>query len=192
MSHVDAILIPGGGVGPGYSLPPWSEARFDQALAGATGAETFVRLSAATPHLPPPIDSKGFPVRECEAGARYLLARGVPPERVRMEAISLDTVGNAWFAKLLHVDPAGWRRLLVVTSEFHMPRTRTIFETVFGFESSKYQPAFASAENRGPMQAVRKSGRRDRRATPGPGSGYRALIWSLTEARTASTQRAVA
>ncbi len=145
-----------------YSLPPWSEARFDRALARATGAETFV----------------------CSAPLPRICRLRLIPKGFRS--------GNARFAKLLHVDPAGWRKLLVVTSEFHVPRTRIILDTVFGFESGKYQPAFASAENRGPMQAVRKSRRRDRRATPGPGSGYRAIIWSLTEARTASTQRAVA
>jgi uncharacterized SAM-binding protein YcdF (DUF218 family) len=33
---------------------------------------------------------------------------------------------------LLHVDPARLDALLVVTSEFHMPRSRAIFEWVFG------------------------------------------------------------
>ena len=44
---------------------------------------------------------------------------------------SLDTIGNAYFARVIHTDPAGLRRLLVINSEFHMPRTRMIFDWVF-------------------------------------------------------------
>src|SRR5436309_11511249 len=58
------------------------------------------------------------------AGARYLLERGAEPGRILMEAVSLDTIGNAYFSRLLHVIPREFRRVLVVTSDFHMPRTQ--------------------------------------------------------------------
>ena len=41
-------------------------------------------------------------------------------------------VGNAYFALTIHAIPAGWRRLAVVTSDFHMPRTRDLFEAAAG------------------------------------------------------------
>lgn len=148
MANYDAIFVPGGGIRDGGTLPPWSAARFDHVLALETEAPV-VCLSVATPHVPPPLTSTGFPIRECAAGAYYLMERGIAPERIRLEALSLDTIGNAYFAKLLHVDPAGWQRLLIVTSEFHMARTRAIFEWVFGFDPGRYELNFAATPNLG-------------------------------------------
>ena len=44
---------------------------------------------------------------------------------------SFDTVGNAYFALTIHAIPAGWRKVAVVTSAFHMPRTRALFEDLW-------------------------------------------------------------
>ncbi len=75
------------------------------------------------------------------AVARALLARGVPAERIWAETASLDTIGNAYFARTIHTDPAGLRLLLVVNSEFHMPRTRMVFDWVFGLPRA--EPPYA-------------------------------------------------
>jgi hypothetical protein len=147
MPNYDGILILGGGVREGGELTPWAEARFDLALELEDG-EPLVCLSAGTTHRPPPLED-GFPITESLAGARYLMRRGVAPERIRMESVSYDTIGNAYFSKLLHVDPPAWRHLLVITSEFHMTRTREIFEWVYGFGEAKYLLDFAAAPNRG-------------------------------------------
>jgi uncharacterized SAM-binding protein YcdF (DUF218 family) len=47
------------------------------------------------------------------------------------EVSSFDTVGNAYFSLMIHVVPAGWRRLAVVTSDFHMPRSRALFADIY-------------------------------------------------------------
>jgi hypothetical protein len=127
----DAILVPGGGVRAGGRLPPWVERRLDRAVALHAGAH-ILTLSAGTVHRPPPLDARGFPVLESVAAARYLVARGVPPALVLAETCSLDTVGNAYFSRAIHVDPAGFRDLLVVTSAFHLPRAEAVFRWVYG------------------------------------------------------------
>ena len=148
MHSSDAVLVLGGGVRPGGELPPWVVARFDRALA-LRGDSPIVCLSAGTVHRPPPLNGEGFPWLESVAGAAHLLARGVPANCIQVEAISYDTIGNAYFAKLLHVDPAGWRRLLVVTSEFHMPRSKAIFEWVFGLTPGRYELQFEASPDEG-------------------------------------------
>jgi len=57
---------------------------------------------------------------------------GLPPHRVFSDASARDTVGDALFVKRNLVEPAGLRRLTVVTSSYHVPRAKRIFRFVFG------------------------------------------------------------
>jgi uncharacterized SAM-binding protein YcdF (DUF218 family) len=54
----------------------------------------MVTLSAGTPHVPPPHDSKGFPLYESTVGAKYLIKAGIPTQNIFEEKLSLDTLGN--------------------------------------------------------------------------------------------------
>lgn len=130
------------------TIHPWVERRFDRALELSEDAP-IVCLSAGTVHRPPPLNLEGFPVLESVAGAEYLLSKGVPASRIQVEALSHDTIGNAYFTKLVHVDPPGWKRIVAITSEFHMTRSRAIFEWVFGLEAGKYELSFEATENVG-------------------------------------------
>lgn len=126
-----AVIVPGGGLWEGGRLPPWVENRLDKALELAQGA-SIITLSAGTPHKPPPLDEADNPILESVAEAAYLRDRGYPPELLLIENASYDTIGNAYFARVMHVDPAGMRRLCIVTSQFHMPRAEAVFRWIFG------------------------------------------------------------
>jgi hypothetical protein len=146
----DAVLIPGGGLRQNGTLPYWVQRRFDRALE-AGGAGFYIPLSAGTTFRPPPADAQGFPVTEAAAGARYLISQGIPAERILIEACSWDTIGNAFFARLLHVDPRRLHRLLVTTSAFHRARTEAVFRWVYGLDepAEKYDLSFVSAPDDG-------------------------------------------
>ncbi len=119
----DLIIVPGGGVRADGSLPLWSQSRFDRALQIRRN-EPILCLSAGTVH-------KRGPLLESVAGARYLLGKGLHPESILLENASWDTIGNAFFARVIHTDLRRWRKLLVVNSAFHMQRTEAIFRWVF-------------------------------------------------------------
>lgn len=130
----DATLILGGGVRENFQLPIWTQRRLERAIA-IGNCKYFITLSAGTTHRPPPLDKKGFPIFESVAAAKYLIQNDIEPHKILCETSSYDTIGNAYFAKVIHVDPLGLSKLLIITSEFHMARTKAIFEWIF---SSKF------------------------------------------------------
>ena len=145
----DAILIAGGGITEDGKPNEWGKRRLDKALEVWKG-EFLITLSGGTVHKPPVLTNKKFVIHEAAADANYLLEKGADPKKVFVETASRDTIGNAYFARVIHTDPRGWRKLLVITSEFHMPRTKEIFEWIFGFDATPaYELDFLSASDEG-------------------------------------------
>ncbi|MEB3211184.1 MAG: YdcF family protein [Leptolyngbyaceae bacterium] len=135
MATLDAVLIPGGGLLPSGTPVPWVKARLDRAIALHPQPTYFIPLSAGTPHKPPPLDHHQFPILESVAAAEYLVSQGIAAPRVLPETVSLDTIGNAYFARLQHTDPLKLRRLHIITSAFHLPRVEAVFNWVFDLSS---------------------------------------------------------
>jgi uncharacterized SAM-binding protein YcdF (DUF218 family) len=147
MSAFDAVLVPGGGLLENGELPPWVINRLDRATERADGAHV-ITLSAATTHKPLLLDTGGRPVYESTEAARYLMRHGYPANRILIETSSWDTIGNAYFARVIHTDPAGFRTLLIVNSDFHMARTEVIFRWIFGVDPQR--PAYSLSFERVP------------------------------------------
>lgn len=148
--YYDAILIPGGGLTKEGRLPEWSKQRLDKALE-IYGGEYIITLSAGTVHKPPVLDKKEFPLFESSVAASYLVKKGINPTKVLREWASYDTVGNAFFTRVIHTDPRGWRKLLVISSEFHLARTQDIFDWIFTLDKPKppYELKFISVTDEG-------------------------------------------
>lgn len=128
----DAVVVPGGGVAESGHPRPWVASRLVTALELDT--DYYIVLSRGTTHRPPPLHEDGFPVDESAASAHFLIQRGVLPHRILLDTWSLDTIGNAYFARAMVVAPLQLKKLCVVTSLFHMDRTRAIFEWVFALD----------------------------------------------------------
>lgn len=145
----DAALILGGGVREGGTLPAWVANRFDRALSIDT--RLFICLSGGTAHRPLLTGGDGTPLFESVAGTRYLIERGVDPQRILFETASFDTIGNAYFSRVIHAEPLGLKRLAVLTSEFHMARTEAIFRWVYGLDAGqgKYDLSFIATPDVG-------------------------------------------
>ncbi|DBB06064.1 TPA: hypothetical protein ACH3X3_009634 [Trebouxia sp. C0006] len=118
----DAVVVLGGGLNPQGGIPRWGQRRLDTAL------QIYRQPGGGTPHKPAVLSDSGHVVHEGSAYAAYLLEQGVPAEHVLKEVSSYDTVGNAYFSLVIHALPADWRKLAVVTSDFHMPRSQAIFD----------------------------------------------------------------
>ncbi len=139
MPIYDSILIPGGGLINDGSLPPWTIARLEHVLTLEDECHWIILLSGGTVHKPPPLNPSGFPFFESHEMAKYLSSAGISSDRLLSEISSYDTIGNAYFARMLFTEPLTLKKLLIVTSEFHMPRTKAIFECVFNLPPLPYK-----------------------------------------------------
>ncbi|CAL5218988.1 g743 [Coccomyxa viridis] len=135
----DAVIALAGGLTPQGGLPEWVTRRLDAAaeiyhLQGR--ACPVLCLGGGTPHKPAVLGSTGHVLHESTVCAEYLLGKGVPAADILKEVSSYDTVGNGYFALTIHAIPAAWRRCSVITSSFHMPRSRAIFQDCFAVAGS--------------------------------------------------------
>lgn len=146
----DAIIVPGGGIQPDSEPRPWVKARLDAAAVLSSRTRYFIVLSRGTTHKPPPQDRRGFAVDESAASAAYLVKHyHITTDRILLDTWSLDTIGNAFYARQMLAAPLALHKLLVVTSAFHMPRTRAIFDWVFGMAGDGFEVDYCVSEDIG-------------------------------------------
>lgn len=133
----DAIIILCGGISYNNSYVPnaWSLPRCEEALKHST--KYYIISTKYTCYKPPYTNEKGFPITESEVYAQFLISKGVPPKKILLETMSVDTIGNIYFTRLLHTDVRQWFRLAIITSKFHMARVRTIGNIIWNLEPSQ-------------------------------------------------------
>ncbi|MDI3256422.1 MAG: YdcF family protein [Kyrpidia sp.] len=78
---------------------------------------------------------------EADVMAAYLVKRGVSPGVVILEDASSDTVENLLFSSRL-MKVRGWRRAVVVTSAYHLPRALWLARLA-GLDATGYAPPTA-------------------------------------------------
>ena len=170
-----AIIIPAGGQssnGP----PPHVLARLERAVAiyrMSAEPKPFVITTAwGTPHKPCPHDAAGFERHEASDNAKYLMSRGVDAESLLEESVSLETVGNAYFARVMHTDVRALSRLCIINNHFHMPRTQNVFRHVFsvpprdGAPRAAYELDFVEVEDRLPKDVLEARLKKEAVAAP--------------------------
>ena len=62
----------------------------------------------------------------------WFLSAGIPKKQIITEINSRDTVGDAIFSKINIVTKRNWKKILVVTSYYHVKRTKIIFDFIYG------------------------------------------------------------
>ena len=75
-------------------------------------------------------------IKIADAFKSYIVKLGVRSEHILTEVNSRDTVGDAVFTRLNLVEPLGFRNFCVVTSNYHVARTRKVFNFVYGSDFS--------------------------------------------------------
>lgn len=136
----DVILVMGGGRPKNPQTPPvWVQNRLDAAARiynhqyrEADRKPAILAVNGLSSHVVCPLNDKGLPVRHSGAAAQYLVRkRGIEAENIFMETTSYDTIGGAFFSRVQFTEIRGWRRLLVVTCDWHVSRVKAVFDWIF-------------------------------------------------------------
>lgn len=127
-AKVDGIVVLGGGfegainlARGGYELNAGGDRMVEAAVLARRFPEAKVVVSGGNGELF--LDGEG----DATTAPRLLGALGVAPERLILESKSRNTYENAVFTKAL-VTPKPGETWLLVTSAFHMPRAKALFD----------------------------------------------------------------
>jgi uncharacterized SAM-binding protein YcdF (DUF218 family) len=128
--RVDGIIVLGGGfesavnlVRGGYELNDSGDRFVEAAILARRYPTVRIVVSGGDPALT--IDEEP----DATTAPRLLTALGVAPERLVLEGKSRNTYENAVFTKAM-VSPRPAETWLLVTSAFHMPRAKALFDKV--------------------------------------------------------------
>lgn len=75
---------------------------------------------------------KSIDVSHASVMRNEAIRSNVNPERICTEEKSLDTIGQAIFTKTDVVVQKKWRRLIIVSHDYHIKRVKSIFDFVYG------------------------------------------------------------
>lgn len=127
----NAIIILSGGLKNDGKLPSFVKNRIDKALELKTEQDFIITATRTTVYKAPPKNKMGYPLDDAVVYAKELLRKGVKREHLRIENCSMETLGSAYFLRVLHVEPLKIKKITIITSEFHMPRTKCVFDWIF-------------------------------------------------------------
>ncbi len=122
----EIAVVLGGGLRADDSPTASTLARADAAAELARARDVALIVSGSHGDGPKP------KITEAEHMARRIAERGVPASRVFVEDESRDTLSNAAYVAERYLTNLEPRRLIIVTSPFHMARSLETFRLVLG------------------------------------------------------------
>lgn len=147
----DAIFVLAGGINESGFIYPWVKERLDCAIKiynnHPNSNTKIISLGGGTYHKTPIHNKSGFVIHESSACAKYLIDNGVPKNVIYREWGSYDTIGNGMFAFTNFILPFGYYKIAIITSEFHILRTKLIFDYLHSIISENREIDYYSTPN---------------------------------------------
>ena len=127
-SKKKAIVILGGGITEDTGPTTEAKRRID------AGLEIFFRKQAEIIIMSGKYSGKNIlqpPITEAKSMKRYAISKNIPSSRIIKEEKSKDTCGNAYYSEKI-LRSKGIREVIVITSSYHLARTKFIFNKFLG------------------------------------------------------------
>lgn len=129
MEHIKHIFILAGGLTDTGNNNQWVIERLDKAIElDICNNSLFYCIGGGTYHKPPLLDINKYTIHESTTSAKYLINNNIPANRIYTEWSSYDTIGNGFFSFLNFIIPLKLKSIYIITSVFHMERTKLIFD----------------------------------------------------------------
>lgn len=131
-NNIDTIFVLAGGFDKNNSIHEWVIRRLNLAydIYNFNKNIKIICLGGGTYHKPPVMNDQGYVIHESTACAEYLINLGVPSNNIYKEWGSYDTIANGFFAYTNYILPMNCKNILIITSDFHMPRSKFIFNWI--------------------------------------------------------------
>lgn len=125
----DAIFVLAGGIDNNGLVFPWVKRRLDVAREIYNNQPSkIICMGGGTYHKPPILNSRHYVIHESTSCSEYLIQSGIDSKNIYREWSSYDTIANGFFAFMNFIIPLDLKKIVVITSNFHMNRSKAIFD----------------------------------------------------------------
>ena len=151
----DAIFVMAGGLQDDGQVHDWVIDRLDLVyLIYQQTKAKIICTGGGTYHKPAITNKLGFIIHEATACAEYLVKRGITPKDIYKEWASYDTLASCFFSYLNFIEPLKLNNILVITSSFHMPRTKAIFNWILSITQNIIKIIYLETPNNMPISIL--------------------------------------
>ena len=151
MAEHKCIIVLGGGITPNGGVPEWVKRRLDIALSlykNFSHPKKIICSSGVSFHMKPKI-AKNKIIYDATACAKYLLNHKIKYSDIYQETTSSDTIGNAYYCFTNFLIPMEIKDVVIITSAFHMKRSKEIFLWMNKIFDSQIKMTFIKASDQG-------------------------------------------
>ncbi len=139
---VKILVVLGGGVDENEKITKHSRLRHDLAVK-YQGEYDYIVCSSYKTYKE---KAKNQVKSEALAGKEYLIEKGIKSDKILLEEISKDTFSNAYYTReLIEKLKFNIDKITIVTSKFHMSKTKLLFKVVF--PNKEFNIDFLESEN---------------------------------------------
>jgi vancomycin permeability regulator SanA len=122
------ICVLAGGLQENGEPHEFVKKRLDKAIELYNNKKSHILvLGGGTYHKAPFLNKDGFIIHESTSCALYLNKNGVNSNLILREWSSYDTIANGFFAFTNYINHLNLKKFTVITSDFHISRSKEIF-----------------------------------------------------------------
>ena len=108
-------------------------------------------------HTPTILNSSQKIIHESTSCAEYLLSLNIPKKMIYKEWAGYDTIANGFFSFVNFINPLQFKKILLITSLFHLPRAKIIFNWCKKMFNSNVIIEYISSSNESINEKILKS-----------------------------------